>query len=327
MNNGNVPENILIIQTIDYLLKSLRYRYDREKKIVFDDENIENARKSGEFIPPDEILSILRDQKIIELKYKENKFYGRDNEYICSMHDRIISSIDTLNLFDYKRKLLGKTQKSIINPTTLERIARWIWDSGNADSIIKTLESCGVPDYLIIYPHTKWRMVDDLFRVLATSIYEEWHKLLFSIIETYLNPIRFGSIESGIETQNYYSEYFAYDGYEILKGKIVPIKDKRDMYDVYYESKTWKRIEIEEHDKIKDAISNTDYKKVTLIKWKDGQIERIDGERHINGDDTRFVDILNTYKHSHIEASAYEGNVNKYVVTEKIKVDQSGPKL
>lgn len=107
----------------------------------------------------------------------------------------------------------------------------------------------------------------------------------------------------------------------------MPIKDKRDMYDVYYESKTGKRIEIEEYDKIKDAIANTEYKKVTLLKWPDGQVERIDGERHISGDDARFVDLLHTYKHSDIEASAYEGNVNKYVVTEKIKMDQSGPKL
>lgn len=38
------------------------------------------------------------------------------------------------------------------------------------------------------------------------------------------------------------------------------------MYDVYYESKTGKRIEIEEYDKIKDAIANTEYKKVTLLK-------------------------------------------------------------
>lgn len=109
-------------------------------------------------------------------------------------------------------------------------------------------------------------MVDDLFRVLATSIYDEGHTLLFSIIETYLNPIRFSTIEDGINAQKHYSEYLAYDGYEIIKGKIVPIKDKRDMYDVYYESKTGKRIEIEEYDKIKDAIANTEYKKVTLLK-------------------------------------------------------------
>ncbi len=38
------------------------------------------------------------------------------------------------------------------------------------------------------------------------------------------------------------------------------------MYDVYYESKSGKRIEVEEYDKIKDAIANTDYRKVTLLK-------------------------------------------------------------
>lgn len=316
-------ENLPIIQTIDYLLKALRYRYDREKEVIFDDEDIEEAKKSGEFLPPDNILSILRDEKMLELKYKEHKFYDRDDTYLYSTHDRIISAIDTLRLFEYKRKLLWKSQKSIINPTTLERIARWIGDSGNAESIIKTLKACEVPEYLIIYPNTKWRMVDDLFRILATSIYEEWHGLLFSIIETFLNPMRFWSIESGIETQKYHSEYLAYDGYEILKGEILPIKDKRDMYDIYYESKTGKRIEIEEYDTIKDAIANTEYKKVTLLKWPDGQVERIDGERHISGDNIRFVDLKNTYEHSHIETSVYDGKVNKFIVTEKIKVDKS----
>lgn len=318
-------ETIILIQTIDYLLKSLRYKYDRDKKIIFDSDAIEEAKKTGEFLPPDEILCILRDDKMLEVQWKERKFFYQE-EYRYSKYDTIISSIDTLSLFEYKRRLLWKSQKSIINPTTLERIARWIWDSGNADSIIKVLKECWVPEYLITYPATKWRMVDNLFRVLATSIYEEWHKLLFSIIETFLNPIRFWSIESGIETQKYYSEYLAYDGYEILKGKILSIKDKRDMYDVYYESKTGKRIEIEEYDKIKDAIANTEYKKVTLLKWPDGQVERIDGERHINGDDVRFVDLQNTYEHSHIETSVYDGKVNKYIVTEKIKVDKNEPK-
>lgn len=95
------------------------------------------------------------------------------------------------------------------------------------------------------------------------------------------------------------------------------------MYDIFYESKTGKRIEIEEYDKIKDAISNIDYKKVTLIKGKDGQIERIDGERHILSDEsTKFVQIKNSYPHSDINTSVYDGNINKYTVTEKIRLNK-----
>lgn len=312
-------ENLAIIQTIDYLLKTLRYRYDQDSKVVFNDDDKENAKKSGEFLPSDEILCILKETKMLEVKWKEQKFYYEE-EYRYSEYRTIISHINTLGLFDYKRKLLWKTQKSILNLATLERIARWIWDSGNADSIIKTLKFCDVPDYLIIYPNTKWRMVDDLFRVLATSIYEDGHKLLFTIIETFLNPIQFGSIEAGIETQKYYSEYLAYDGYEIVKGKIVPIKDKRDIYDIYYESKTGKRIEIEEYDKIKDAITNSEYKKVTLLKWSDGQVERIEGERHIlTNDETKFVNLKNAFPYSDIATSIHGWRVDKYVVTEKIK--------
>lgn len=323
MNISLSTPSLKIVITIDYILKSLRYKYDKDSKITIRGEDKNIPEEELYYMPDDESLDILRKEKLTIVHWKKRDVYYED-EYRGTLYDTTISCINTLELYEYKRKLLWKSQKSIINSWTLERIAKWIWDAGNADSIIKVLKECGVPDYLIIYPNTKWRMVDDLFRVLATSIYEEWHNLLFSIIEEFLNPIRCWSIESGIETQKYYSEYLTYDGYEILKGKIVPIQDKRDMYDVYYESRTGKRIEIEEYDTIKDAISNTEYKKVTLIKWKDGQIERIDGERHILSDgDTKFVQIKNAFPHSDISASVYEGNINKYIVTEKIKMDKS----
>lgn len=99
-------ENLAIIQTIDYLLKKLRFKYDKEKKIVFDDEDIELAKKSGNFIPPDESIYALRGEKMIEFHWKEHKIYDGSDEYIYSTYDRIISYIDTLRLFEYKRKLL-----------------------------------------------------------------------------------------------------------------------------------------------------------------------------------------------------------------------------
>lgn len=106
MEKTKNTEGILIIKTIDYLIKSLRYKYDRDRTIVFDDDSIEEAKKSGEFLPPDNILSILRDEKLIEFSYKEHKFYDRDDTYIYSTFDRIITAVDTLRLFEYKRKLL-----------------------------------------------------------------------------------------------------------------------------------------------------------------------------------------------------------------------------
>lgn len=98
-------ENLAIIQTIDYLLKKLRYRYDKEKTVIVDDEDIEEAKKTGEFYPPDEILCLLRDAKMLEVQWKERKFFYEE-EYRYSKYDTIISYIDTLSLFEYKRKLL-----------------------------------------------------------------------------------------------------------------------------------------------------------------------------------------------------------------------------
>lgn len=309
-----------IIGTIDSLLRILDHKYKSEWEIEISYES-KLAEKWKYFLDSSNITR-LKEEGILEIR-EERRDLHRDGKYIHTNH-RFLSQINTLKLFEYKRKLLWKHQKSIINTKTLENIAQFIWNSGNAQKIIETLKDCNIPEYLIIYPNTKWRLVYDIFKILSTSIYEDGHKLLFWVIEEFLNPIKFRSIEEWMKQQEHFSEYLTYDGYEIKKWKIIPIKDKRDIYDIYYESKTGERVEIADYDKIKDAITNTNYKKVTLIKWPNGQVERIDGERHILSDEsTKFVQIKNSYPHSDISTSIYDGNINKYVITEKIKLNKN----
>lgn len=303
--------NLKIIQTIDYILKELDYKYNNDFKIYITEEN--------EKYFDNLILNKLKDEYCLEIKSKSKDFYY-EWEYRYTENYKWIYNLNTLLLFDYKRKLLWKYQKSIINISTLERIARFIWDTWNAQSIIEVLEECRVPKYLIIYPNTKWRMVYDILKVLSTSIYEEWHKLLFSIIESFLNPIRFNSIENWIETQKHFSSFLNYDWFEILKWKVTQLDDKKDMYDIYYENKEWKIINLDDYDKIKDIISNSDYKKITLLKWQDWNIDFIEWERHINREWNKFVDLENQFPFADITSKNHNWKSQKYIVNEKIKL-------
>lgn len=58
---------------------------------------------------------------------------------------------------------------------------------------------------------------------------------------------------------------------------------------------------------------------VSKKQWKPHMLE---WEREIIGDDIRFVDLQKKYPHSDISASVHNKNVNKYTVTEKIKLDK-----
>lgn len=132
-----------------------------------------------------------------------------------------------LKLFEYREKLLGNIGRSIVKPIALEQIARIIGDSDNANGLIKLLENAGVPNYLIVYPNTKWRMIDDVFRVLATSNNPDANKLLFTILEEFCHPLTFGGDKTrAIEMQDNFSGLLEYDGYCFSKNRIVEVTEE-----------------------------------------------------------------------------------------------------
>lgn len=303
-------KNILIIRAIDFILKELDYKYGDDRKIYITDEN--------ESVLNMWIIKKLQDDGCLSL-YETSKNIFFEEEHRGTEYGQWISYINTLKLFEHKRKLLWKYQKPIINLSTLEKISRFIWGVSNGEWIVQKLKDCGVPEYLIIYPNTKWKMVNDIFRILATSIYADGHKLLFTIIEEFLSPLSFNSIEEWIKQQEHFSWFLNYDGYEIRKWKVCILESGKDMYDVYYEARNGERIDVKEYDKIKDMIANTDYKKITLLKWQDGQVNFIEWEQHIDAEGTKFVDLKNQYPFSDITAVNHDGKTMKYTIKEKIK--------
>lgn len=218
------------LQIIDHIFAALGWRYIQYPKIPFPDEQWNQE----DF----DYLSKLYEEGIIEFSQIFEDQFDEKGEYNYTGTTYAVNFVNTLKLFEHKRRILGKYQKSIITLSTLERIARFIGNSGNAESIIENFKECDVPDYLVIYPNTKWRMVYDILKLLSTSIYDEGHRLLFSIIEEFIVPVRFPSIHDGIEKQKELSELLSYDGFEIKKGYILALPESKDMYDVYFESRT-----------------------------------------------------------------------------------------
>lgn len=188
-------DNLKIIQTIDFIFKKLNKKYKPDEKI-FLDEKIEK-------ILTEEILNDWIDENC--LKY--------DSE------GKIIFEINTLKLFDYKRKLLWKTQNTIIICLILEKIAIDIWNNLAWNWIDNFLNDCKVPNFLIIYPNTKWRAVLDIFKILSTSIYEDWQKLLFHIIGQFYLPFRFWNLEYWYSKQKEISNLLEFDGFKFEKIK------------------------------------------------------------------------------------------------------------
>ena len=157
-----------------------------------------------------------------------------DTEELCLAEGALPNGVmlkqeefDTLRIFEVKLELQGKNQKSIIKPVALENIARHMGDFDSGLGLVKFLKDCDVPVYLINYPNTKWRMLDDLFRVLASSTEEEHHQLLLTILEEFCHPLRYGGDRGkALEMQDFIADQICYDDYYFgyLKGGISKVE-------------------------------------------------------------------------------------------------------
>lgn len=81
---------------------------------------------------------------------------------------------------------------------------------------------------------------------------------------------------------------------------------------------------LESYGKIKDfildKIFDEEYKKISILRkgWK---FHMIEWEKEIYGGETRFIELQKKYPYSEINAKNHKGKINKYTVTEKIKLN------
>lgn len=181
-----------------------------------------------------EILAELRNKGcfVFENRQSESEFSSMvDSSFFRQKPANVvflkIGEVHSLRLFECRQELLGKKGNSTIKPVALEHIARKMGDSDSANGLIKVLRDCNVPSYLIVYPNTKWRMVDDIFRVLATSTDDADHQLLFKIMEECCHPLHFGGDKARAqEMQDHFSQLLEYDGYCFGgRNKIIKLAD------------------------------------------------------------------------------------------------------
>lgn len=101
----------------------------------------------------------------------------------------------------------------IIRDHTLERIARFLGDHGSGPQIVELLRSWGVPDHLIVYPNTKWRMVYDVLLYYSHSAHTKDHDVLYKIIAEMLHPLMFNGDKAVAEAAAAdFNKFLEYDG-------------------------------------------------------------------------------------------------------------------
>lgn len=103
-----------------------------------------------------------------------------------------------------------------IRKKTLEYISRYIGDNSTGYELIDFLKGCGVSPEIIVYPNTKWRMVNDVLTNLSESGSEENQKVLTKIIEEFLHPLNFGGDEGRTrEAIKIFNNWLKFDDLEI----------------------------------------------------------------------------------------------------------------
>jgi hypothetical protein len=71
---------------------------------------------------------------------------------------------------------------------------------------------------------------------------------------------------------------------------------------------------------VKKIMSNTDYIKISLTRWKGWKFDFIEWNLSIYWDSKKFVELKNQYPYSEIKVWVHKWKVNKYIIKEKIKL-------
>lgn len=115
-----------------------------------------------------------------------------------------------------------KKSTSTFKIKALELIARKLGDRFSGNTLIDHLREHSIDEELIVYPNTKWRMLNDIFVYLAQSGKKEDTDLLISLLEGSCHPLMYdGDKKSALEMQDFMSSCLEYDDYCFLNGKLV----------------------------------------------------------------------------------------------------------
>jgi len=112
-----------------------------------------------------------------------------------------------------------KRQTPLIREKALELISREIGEIDNSTGLVKLLKKCGVDKELIVYPSTKWRMINDVLEYFAYSDKAEDKQTLLKILEETSHPLMHGGDEElAKKYEDKFNKLLKYDNFVIKDG-------------------------------------------------------------------------------------------------------------
>jgi len=154
------------------------------------------------------------------------------------------SDVDGDKILNLLKNLQGeypKRETPLINEKALEIMAIEIGEFETGAELVNLLKKWGVDEELIIYPKTKWRMVNDVFQYLTYSDRGADHKTLFRIIEESVYPLMHkGDEKLANEIQDKFNRLLKYDGFSLKNYKLKKITKEAEQdndLDLYLKKK------------------------------------------------------------------------------------------
>lgn len=179
------------------------------------------------------------------------------HEVLDYLHSVGYISLDQKDIDKIQVEFLPQ-QKPLVRLKSLELIAKSMGNKWSAPKIIDQLHECKVDKRLIVYPNTKWRMVNDIFRELARSKNSDHHQTLFRVISNAVHPLNHegNSYSSGVMLSSF-NDYLSYDNYRIEYNK---------NNGEYYVSKNYEVTPVEDNEQYQEHMGVLHDKAIDLIK-------------------------------------------------------------
>lgn len=104
-----------------------------------------------------------------------------------------------------------------IKEGALELISKRMGDLKSGNELIDFLSNCGVPNNLVEYPQTKWRMLYSIFTTLSKSESTDDHRLLLKVISEFAHPLNLGGDETEAKkTIKDFNDWLRYDRVKLI---------------------------------------------------------------------------------------------------------------
>jgi len=161
---------------------------------------------------PYELILLFKELGLVE-KIDRAGFYNQ-TEYKKVGNRRLEFTLNADKVLDFVDRTNGKN--SVIRKQALEFIAHHIASLKSGIALVDFLKDLGVPDTLIVYPQTKWKMIFDVLLYYSSCPNFENRKILYTIIEQAAHPLMHnGDKIAAEETRKRFNGFLEYDNFSI----------------------------------------------------------------------------------------------------------------